>query len=663
MFCTSNCLPGANFSRCFSPNLCCLTSCSQSIIIFAVINGLNRQKKTVKLCRSSPQLECSSIMPEGRTACLSMNSARDIFIRDDVAALTAMFEHSAPSQEAKQAFFDTPVACQIVGEINEEPTSDSAVFISKPLLLVFMFGAERCCRLALQSLSVQDLFRIREDAGNLLHALVIGSHRKLRPAAAFDAALSTLLVTLSSAELRSLNAHSGHLGLRPVELAVRMDQFQLAERLLCSGVLQKVGKILCGPDVIVTYDLGEYSPNADNSRFLVSPCALLSADLSLERLKAIKESKILRPKSLFRAWEGLMTRNSRLLKSYGLAWMLISLLAIISCGHSLTRKKIALACNYPHATLPTWKDNCLEYTAFILALLGSVTYVLISTALIHWHRFHKKIKYRVSIKHSIFTYICLHCSIPSFLACIGTGVWGYALLARPEAFCSSTNYYFLSIALAIVDLYFFYQTIYDFQIATIVSQLVTNFFDIIRVFVPFLILKILVIIVFARIFENISNLQVIHQNQTFNSGSAADHQLFNGFTASFYSTFRLSLNIVDLSRPSTDLMIMAMHWIYVLIIPIMIFNYIIGVVSAQLSAMMEVREEKAILQRNGVSLFLHLQIKALYVIFVRMQHKRKKDYVTVYLPTSDPCVHKISGDHGENVKIQDDGLHIIELQD
>ena len=52
-----------------------------------------------------------------------------------------------------------------------------------------------------------------------------------------------------------------------------------------------------------------------------------------------------------------------------------------------------------------------------------------------------------------------------------------------------------------------------------------------------------------------------------------------------------------------------MHWIYVLVLPIMIFNYIIGVVSAQLSSMVEAREEKTILHRINVSLLSFMNTK------------------------------------------------------
>lgn len=153
-----------------------------------------------------------------------------------------------------------------------------------------MHGTRQCCKLALNTLTFEDLQKIKEDAGNVLHAIVIGCQAKLKPASTYEAVLTDLLNYLSEEELRSLNRCSGHLALRPVELAVRLDEFRITERLMCNGVLQRVNGIVRGPWLIITYDLGEYDANAADSRLLVSPLTLLGESVTIERLRAIKES-------------------------------------------------------------------------------------------------------------------------------------------------------------------------------------------------------------------------------------------------------------------------------------------------------------------------------------------------------------------------------------
>ena len=257
----------------------------------------------------------------------------------------------------------------------------------------------------------------------------------------------------------------------------------------------------------------------------------------------------------------------------------------------------------------------------------------------------------------------LQYTIPHFVACFGIVLWGYAL-SKPDRFCGATDYYYLSIAFATVNLCFLYHTIYEIQIITVASQFVINFFDIINLFVPFLILEVLVIAVFARIFENMSSLQESRLNETTNAAALSERQLFKGYLESIYTTFRLTLNVVDLSRASTDPMRMVMHWFFVLVLPVMIFNYIIGVVSAQVSAMVEVREEKTILHRVGVAMFVVLQEKAFWSVCNKLREKRKKDHLTVRLPASDLFLSRTSGARIENVEEQEDSetLDFVQLQ-
>ena len=143
---------------------------------------------------------------------------------------------------------------------------------------------------------------------------------------------------------------------------------------------------------------------------------------------------------------------------------------------------------------------------------------------------------------------------------------------------------------------------------------------------------------FARIFQNINILGKNHGNETFLI-SPNDSHLFDNFQETIYTTFRVSLNIVDFSRESTKgFVIKLVHLAFVLVLPFMFFNYIIGVVSAQLSAMVEVREERIYLHRTLLSIWGMIMFESVSRLSPLCRKKKIKRFVTVCLPVTDDCL-------------------------
>lgn len=196
-------------------------------------------------------------------------------------------------------------------------------------------------------------------------------------------------------------------------------------------------------------------------------------------------------------------------------------------------------------------------------------------------------------------------------------------------FCGTVGY--LCICYSITTFYFCvtYLLIFDLQFFGFICHFVSNYFDIINQFVAFLCMYNLLIIVFARLLETCNHFRVSYLNGTSPAFNGAESQLFDGFLESVYSTFRISLNIVDIPRSSMNPMMIILHFIYIFVLPFMIFNYIIGVVSAELSTMINVREEKAILYRGLTSLFLFSFSNSFLKSF-----KRHESQLTVCVPLS-----------------------------
>lgn len=157
---------------------------------------------------------------------------------------------------------------------------------------------------------------------------------------------------------------------------------------------------------------------------------------------------------------------------------------------------------------------------------------------------------------------------------------------------------------------------------------------------------------FARIFEN-TTFRPKMLNETSDS---ITRQMFNNYTQSIYSAFRLSLNIVDLPLASSDVMFMIFHWIYVLILPFMIFNYIIGVISTELSTMVEVQEESCLLYRGCAvtdGIFASFN-------FGNAKKKSKKPVLTVCSRITESC---FCNKTRENFIVMKNGVKNVDIND
>lgn len=393
-----------------------------------------------------------------------------IAIYDNINLLISELE-CQQNRQGQKSFLKTPIpqhACvnnELESKVDVIRTDPVGVAFSRPLLVMFMYGAVRCCKFILSNLPVDDLIQIREDAGNLLHALVIGCQRQLRRSSVYGAILTDVLDRLSEEELRRLNACCGHLGLRPVELAVRLDVFWMSERLLCNGVLQKVETTVHGPDLIIVYDLGEYDPRASDSRYFVSPLILLGEKLSTDRLLAIKKSNILRPNSVFRAWVNYSTQSCEQYNFPGLFLVMLSFSTLIFSGFSFTKKRIECVCHDVNAEPPTTIDEVLEFAGlFFTIFLVLLALFVCSAIIIIVVNFYKKIGYLYTVDRLVPAKILVHYYVPCFVLIIGILIWIYILI-NPGFICHSIDLYCF-IAGVFGSIYFcvFYLTVFFISI-------------------------------------------------------------------------------------------------------------------------------------------------------------------------------------------------------
>lgn len=108
--------------------------------------------------------------------------------------------------------------------------------------------------------------------------------------------------------------------------------------------------------------------------------------------------------------------------------------------------------------------------------------------------------------------------------------------------------------------------------------------------------------------------------------------LFQNFPESAYTTFRMSLNIIDLPRESMDWTMRIIHIAYILILPIMFFNYIIGVVTTGLSSLDDVQFESEFLDRAKVGFFIEITNSSIRKFLQKFISKKKAFTITVCNP-------------------------------
>lgn len=100
-------------------------------------------------------------------------SFRQLFAKDDLEGFLLL-------QEASGLPFCDFLSIGDDSATSEEhpdlpPGTTVAINVTHPLLLMFLYGSERCCRHAVCSLTASELVTTRQPAGNILHALVAGS--------------------------------------------------------------------------------------------------------------------------------------------------------------------------------------------------------------------------------------------------------------------------------------------------------------------------------------------------------------------------------------------------------------------------------------------------------------------------------------------------------
>ena len=148
---------------------------------------------------------------------------------------------------------------------------------------------------------------------------------------------------------------------------------------------------------------------------------------------------------------------------------------------------------------------------------------------------------------------------------------------------------------------FYYIIFYNFRESFIFGGFLSKFFYVLDEVFSFICFYSAFLLLFARSFQKSKEL-----SHFLTPGSQPHNTNNSSFAHVLYSIFRVSLNIVDTPLNETSFVMMIIHVCFFLTVPCLLFNFMIGVISARLSAISELEEELSLLFRAQIALFMDL---------------------------------------------------------
>lgn len=461
---------------------------------------------------------------------------------------------------------------------------------SHPLLLMFLYGAERCCRYVSANLPTSDLIGDRQAAGNILHALIAGSRAGLQSRTRSDSLLSLLFSRLSRQELQTLCSLRGHLQLRPAELAIHWDEFRLAERLLCNGALTITAAEFHGPHAILTFETDDYDITSMTSCAVVSPLMLLISNYNLARVYAMKEANFLRKDGIVNAWTIALERRQVPLQIFSFFLILF----FMGCSKQVLLKEprllMELCANLVSAQKHEYffeKADLFFATIIIFFSICSIVFFYVKRRSLHLPS---------SLKIDAFNEISYNLFFPPLLFLIIKLAAPHVYVKMSMEDCSfvlniSTLIEFIENILLSYVVLFIARESYFF------GRFLTKFFCILKEFLSFIVFYLILIFFSSECYRSANEISLF-----FRHGARYTSYNMSAETA-FYSMFRVSLNIMETPVSDFNYVMMFIHIFFFLCVPCLFFNFIIGIISARLSLIARLEGELSLLTRAQIALF------------------------------------------------------------
>ncbi len=495
----------------------------------------------------------------------------------------------------------------------ERPLVLAAVFRSKEILKIFLRDNG--------DVFIQDI-----NASTVLHGIIwaVALNPSLEPD--YFGIYELLINNLTKDQKKHLIFLEDSEGLRPLELATRLCTFGLFQKIIDTEGVYLYNKGHLGGYICTWFDVTEYENSVHGQRCDRSPLKMLVA-LEKEHLKNAQSSKVLQHPAIDKWIQTKIVTNV----PYIVAWFLTRIAYTVLIFIGSTADDIAFETHFPHVgnahAVPPGRDTVHEtrrvnetfcpsplfdvseithdyLTALVIGFSILIVLFDLMDNLLHHTKFRRRdarlyhvFGSRNFVVRTRFYRVC------NFLLAASVLVFYTARFFRTSAIMSKA--YMLTNILNIWSLLFFIQLLPALgYFVTIIQRMLKDMFH-------FLVLYVILFFSFSQTFYNL-----------FYMGEVCTEE-FHTVPMSMYSTFRVMLNMIDLTNyrgaDMTDVAIL--HISYVIVVPILLVNFLIALMSNSVSDVAENRYNIMTLQRLSAALLVEERLARFISSVYKYQQK------------------------------------------
>ena len=486
----------------------------------------------------------------------------------------------------------------------------------RPLVLTAIFRAESVLQLFLEvgaDLCVQDV-----GSSTVIHGIIRAAALKPNYEVVYVRIYEFLISKLTMAQRRHLLFLEDSDGLRPLELAARFHTFLLFKRLLDTEGVYLFRHGILGAHMCTWYDVTDYESWEHGKRRQVSPLRMFTV-MEKEFLPSAKNTAFIHHPAI-QKWT-----NSKILTNvpYLCAWFcvrltytaLIFVCAVADENHSWKEQTITMHTS-GNSTVSPFENTCPEpililthqrktiLTTMVMCFSVMILVFDFTEAGLYYfvHRPRDRRLYhafgsRNFVVRTRFYRVC------NFLLAASVLMFHSSRLLDTNTRSPVTSKaYMLANILNIWSLLFFIQFVPALgYFVTIIQRMLKDMFH-------FLVLYVILFFSFSQTFFTL-----FYMNQICSKD-------FTNLWWSMYSTFRVMLNMIDLTeefQDTTDIAIL--HTIYVIVVPILLVNFLIALMSNSVSDVAENRYLIMFLQRLSAAILVESRLGKLIPFVYRWQ--------------------------------------------
>ena len=471
--------------------------------------------------------------------------------------------------------------------------------MSKPLFIAVMTGSVEVMELLLKEGA--DIHQTNTHGENIIHSLVAASSLNLFSENEAVKVYTKLASILDHLDLVKLLQQEDKTKLRPLEMAANLGCVSLLEKILLTPGVYVTKTIKTGSFVEDWIDVTDYEINAEGTRKAMSPIAILSF-MDSKCAFTTKHGEIARCHTL-KLW---VEKEVKLRKPYVLSAVLFTILYFMSFLIFITNVHniVGEGSNHTESTEPEGKAGCpndffffqlddtgrICFAIFLSLYVGLVALQVISG----WRR----MEYRMMIlygtnllstkdkvvRHHFFDVMYICTTFATFLFLILTAVDHPSL--------QNINNFLVVISCVTAV----WNVLYFLQISSILGHFTIAMQRMVWVLFQFLVLFLIMLLPFVFSFYRLLKDTNGCPNEKFSS-SIVEH---------FHNTFILSLNLINMAQFKDEnelhkyCILLFLHVLYVFLAIILLFNFLIALLSTSVAEVMEHKETIMLLQKMNV---------------------------------------------------------------